>query len=58
MPTRKEEARLAFELWNKICQLESVLWAIYDKEFMALIMAEEDSKSENPLLHGEDSFPF
>ncbi len=59
MTPKKKDARLDYELWNRICRLESILWDNYDKEFIDLIMAEDDNNLlENPFDKAEDIFPF
>ena len=34
----KQQSRLAFEIWEKLCKLESALWEYYFDEFMELTM--------------------
>ena len=58
MKTKKEEAQLAFELWERMAQLESILWNRYDKEFLDMIMDEEDkTMMDNSSIDDTDTFP-
>lgn len=58
MKTKKEEAQLALELCNKIAQLESILWAKYDKELIALIFGEDNESMGTNVIHDPDIYPF
>lgn len=42
---QKEQIHLAFEICEKMSQLESALWDQYYKEFLDIIMDDEDAKS-------------
>ena len=53
-----KEAHLAYELLNKISQLEAILWAKYDKEFFDFITDEEHMKLLEKALDEEDIYPF
>lgn len=57
MRTKKEEAKLAFELWATLARLESILWDKYDKEFMEMMDLEMTETTDNYADH-EDGFPF
>ncbi len=37
MKTKKEEAKLAFELWSTLTRLESILWQNYEKDFLNMV---------------------
>jgi hypothetical protein len=58
MKTKKEEAQLALELCNKIAQLESILWAKYDKEFIELIFGKDNQPSGPHIIDDPDIYPF
>ncbi|MBW2345618.1 MAG: hypothetical protein JRF53_16785 [Deltaproteobacteria bacterium] len=59
MMSKNKEVRLAFELWIKVCQLESELWHKYDEDFMNLMMnKEDDNLTDDPLDPKDDVFPF
>jgi len=58
MKTRKEEAQLALELCNKIAQLESLLWAKYDKEFIELIFGEDNKSVGATVIDDSHIYPF
>ena len=54
-----KEAQLAFDLLNKISQLETLLWDKYDKEFFDFIMDEQNNKLlEKALRDDENIYPF
>jgi hypothetical protein len=57
MKTKKQEAQLALELCNKIAQLESLLWDRYHKEFIELILP-EDNKSMGTTIKHDPDYPF
>jgi len=57
MRTRKEEAKLAFELCATLARLESVLWDKYDKEFMQMMDLQMTETADKYIDH-EDDFPF
>lgn len=42
---QKEQIQLAFEICDRISRLESALWDLYYKEFMDIIINDEDVKS-------------
>jgi hypothetical protein len=42
---QKEQIQLAFEICDRISRLESALWDQYHKEFLDIVMDEEDAKS-------------
>ena len=54
------EAKAAFEIWNKMIELENILWDHYYETFLDLILDKEereiinglkdDLESENPFL--------
>lgn len=58
MKTKKKEAQLALELCDKIAQLESILWAKYDKEFIELILGQDNESMENNIIDDPDIYPF
>lgn len=41
---QKEQIQLAFEICERISQLESALWDQYYKEFLDIIMNDEEAK--------------
>jgi hypothetical protein len=43
---RKEQIQLAFEICERLYQLETALWDCYFNEFMELINQKNDTKSE------------
>lgn len=57
MRTKKEEVKLAFELWATLARLESILWDKYDKEFMEMMDLEITETTDNNTDH-ENDFPF
>ena len=57
MRTKKEEAKLALELWTTLNRLESILWDKYDKEFMEVMDLEITEPTDNHTDH-EDDVPF
>lgn len=53
---QKEQIQLAFEICNKMARLESALWDQYYKEFLDIVMDEEDAKSRLDDDHYDDVF--
>lgn len=53
---QKEQIQLAFEICNKMARLESDLWDQYYKEFLDIVMDEEDAKSRLNVDHFDDVF--
>jgi hypothetical protein len=55
----KQQSQLAFETWQKICQLESALWDCYCDEFMELILRQDE---QSAMLNDDDDpqikYPF
>ena len=51
---QKEQIQLAFEICDRMSRLESALWDQYYKEFMDIIMDEEDIKSFQNHDHNDD----
>ena len=41
----QQQSQLAFELWEKLSQLESALWECYFDEFMELTMRQDEQKA-------------
>lgn len=41
MEKKNQEAQLAYELWEKMAQLESKLWDKYNKEFIDIVMDQQ-----------------
>ena len=50
-----QQARCAFKLWEKLAEIESILWDLYNNEFMDLIDNSLQSSSEH---EQNDPFPF
>ena len=42
---QNKQIRLAFEIYDKMIELEKAFWDLYYKEFIEIIIAEEDDKS-------------
>ena len=42
---QNEQIKLAFEIYETMARLESALWGQYYKEFLQIIMDEEDKNS-------------
>jgi len=59
MTTDFKEARLAYDLWNHIIQLESILWSKYEKDFFNFI-SDEEKKSfvQDSLENFDEKYPF
>ncbi len=57
MKAKKEEAKLAFELWSTLTRLESILWQNYEKDFLNMVDLEITEPTDNYIDHEED-FPF
>ena len=57
MRTKKDEAKLAYELWETLVRLESILWDKYDKEFMEVMDLQITEPIDNNTDH-EDDVPF
>jgi vacuolar-type H+-ATPase subunit C/Vma6 len=49
---QKEQIQLAFEIYERMSRLESALWGQYYKQFLEIIMDEEDKKG-----HLDDVLP-
>lgn len=59
MTINLKEAQLAFELLNKISQLETILWSKYDKEFFDFILDEQNNQLlKDTLKDDDDMYPF
>jgi len=55
----QQQSQLAFELWEKLCQLESALWECYFDEFMELTMQQDEKKAMLDDDHDpEVKYPF
>ena len=51
-----QEARSAFKLWQRLAEIESILWDRYYNEFMDLMI---DNPSQSSLEHEQnDPIPF
>jgi hypothetical protein len=57
MKNTNDEARMAFQLWEMMEDLGSVLWQIYSKQFMD-IMDEVDTEKIGNDMDDADPFPF
>lgn len=55
---KKEEAKLAFDIWKTIVHLDSMLWTQYFNEFRDLMLDQENT--ENTDIGNEiiDDSPF
>ena len=42
---QKKQIQLAFKIYDKMIKLEKAFWDLYYKEFIEIIIAEEDAKS-------------
>jgi len=42
---QKKQIQLAFEIYDKMLKLETILWDLYYKEFIEIIIAEEEARS-------------
>ena len=55
----KQQSQLAFEIWQKLCHLESALWECYCDEFMELILRQDE---QSAMLDNDDDtqvkYPF
>ena len=49
------EAKAAFEIWNKIIELENILWDHYYETFLDLILDKEEREIINGLKDDLDS---
>ena len=59
MTTDFKEARLAYDLWNHIIQLESILWSKYEKDFFNFISDEEKKNFvQDSLENFDEKYPF
>ncbi len=51
-----QQARCAFKLWEKLAEIESILWDLYYNEFMDLMI---DNPLQSSSEHEQnDPFPF
>ena len=41
---RSQEAQIAFKLWENIAHLETILWDRYYKEFLQLMIEEDEAE--------------
>jgi hypothetical protein len=53
---QKEQIQLAFEIYERIARLESALWGLYYKEFLEIIMDQEDVKACQDNFLADDVF--
>ena len=42
---KSQESQIAFKLWENIVQLETILWDRYYKEFLQLIIDQENAQA-------------
>ena len=53
------QAQVAFEIWNKMMELENIFWKHYDEVFLDLILDKEEQKEIKTLenkIEKEDPF--
>ena len=56
---KNAEAQVAFEIWNKMIELENIFWEHYYETFHDLILDKEEQQQVNGLkddLENEDPF--